>query len=91
MEKRDDGSGIRCNEHPDAPHGFMRDASHSAGRYVCECESWEPPKREWVGLEDEEIVSLTCECVDDGTFNMNCAHDFARALEARLKEQNERI
>ena len=43
METRD-GSGIRCNEHPDAPHGFMRDASHSAGRYVCECESWEPPK-----------------------------------------------
>ena len=42
MEKRDDGSGIRCNEHPDAPHGFMRDASHSAGRYVCECEFWEP-------------------------------------------------
>ena len=46
MEKRDDGSGIRCNEHPDAPHGFMRDASHSAGRYVCECEFWEPPKEE---------------------------------------------
>ena len=35
---------MKCNEHPDAPHGFMRDASHSAGRYVCECESWEPPK-----------------------------------------------
>jgi len=32
----------RCKDHPDAPHGFMRDASHSAGRYVCECESWEP-------------------------------------------------
>ena len=43
METRD-GSGIRCSEHPDAPHGFMRDASHSAGRYVCECEFWEPPK-----------------------------------------------
>ena len=43
MENTDD-VGIRCNEHPDAPHGFMRDASHSAGRYVCECESWEPPK-----------------------------------------------
>ena len=42
MEARDQGSGIRCNEHPDAPHGFMRDASHSAGRYVCECEFWEP-------------------------------------------------
>ena len=46
MEERNEGSGIRCNEHPDAPHSFMRDASHSAGRYVCECESWEPPKEE---------------------------------------------
>jgi len=44
MEDERKRSGIRCNEHPDAPHGFMRDASHSAGRYVCECESWEPPK-----------------------------------------------
>ena len=35
---------MRCKEHPDAPHGFMRDASHSAGRYVCECESWEPSR-----------------------------------------------
>ena len=46
MEARDQRSGIRCNEHPDAPHGFMRDESHSAGRYVCECEFWEPPKEE---------------------------------------------
>lgn len=44
MEDEHKRSGIRCSEHPDAPHGFMRDASHSAGRYVCECESWEPPK-----------------------------------------------
>ena len=44
METRDDGSSIRCNEHPDAPHGFLRDASHNEGRYVCECEFWEPPK-----------------------------------------------
>jgi len=48
MENTDD-VGIRCNEHPDAPHGFMRDASHSAGRYVCECESWEEPKQQPVG------------------------------------------
>jgi hypothetical protein len=32
----------KCKDHPDAPHGFMRDASHSAGRYVCECEFWKP-------------------------------------------------
>lgn len=31
-----------CNQHPDAPHGFDRNASHSLGRYACECESWEP-------------------------------------------------
>ena len=37
-----DNKDIPCKEHPDAPHGFMRDASHSAGRYVCECEFWEP-------------------------------------------------
>ena len=31
----------KCSNHPDAPHGFCRDASHSADRYVCECEGWE--------------------------------------------------
>ena len=30
-----------CKTDPDAPHGFDRTASHNAGRYVCECESWE--------------------------------------------------
>jgi len=29
-----------CNPHPNAPHGFNRNASHSANRYVCECEGW---------------------------------------------------
>ena len=32
----------KCSEHPDAPHGFSRNASHSVGRYVCECEGWIP-------------------------------------------------
>ena len=31
-----------CKAHPDAPHGFDRQASHNAGRYVCDCESWQP-------------------------------------------------
>jgi hypothetical protein len=31
-----------CKDHPDAPHGFDRNASHNADRYVCECENWEP-------------------------------------------------
>ena len=42
----------------------------------------------WVGLTDEEVMGLTCECVDDGTFNMDCAYDFARAIENSLKEKN---
>jgi hypothetical protein len=31
-----------CSDHPDAPHGFDRNGSHNAGRYVCECEGWRP-------------------------------------------------
>lgn len=30
-----------CNPHPKAPHGFDRNASHSADRYVCDCEGWD--------------------------------------------------
>jgi hypothetical protein len=32
------GNTPDCKTHPDAPHGFDRNASHSADRYVCECE-----------------------------------------------------
>lgn len=37
-----EGQEVPCKEHPDAPHGFDRNASHSLGRYVCECEGWTP-------------------------------------------------
>ncbi len=37
-----DRGNTTCNPHPDAPHGFSRNASHSAGRYVCDCEGWMP-------------------------------------------------
>ena len=30
-----------CSTDPRAPHGFDRTASHTAGRYVCECEHWQ--------------------------------------------------
>lgn len=32
----------KCNPHPDAPHGFNRNQSHTLGRYVCDCEGWSP-------------------------------------------------
>jgi hypothetical protein len=41
----DDG-GVKCKTHPDAPHGFARNASHNAGRYVCECEHWKENESE---------------------------------------------
>jgi hypothetical protein len=46
------------------------------------------PQRTWVGLDEVEIVGCTCECIDVGEFNMSCAIDFARAIEAKLKERN---
>jgi hypothetical protein len=33
---------VPCKTDPRAPHGFDRNASHNADRYVCECEGWEP-------------------------------------------------
>jgi hypothetical protein len=44
--------------------------------------------RTWVGLDETEIISATCECIDAGEFNMSCAIDFARAIETKLKERN---
>lgn len=60
---------------------------HSAAVRIATALGWEP-KREWVGLTEVEIVGLTCECVDDGTFNINCAIDFAHAIEDSLKQKN---
>jgi hypothetical protein len=78
------GNTPDCKTHPDAPHGFDRNASHSADRYVCECEGWEPPKREWVGLTDDEIWDI-------GVDNQRKGGGFwgyPRAIEAKLKEKN---
>jgi hypothetical protein len=44
--------------------------------------------KEWVGLTEDEIVGHTCECVDDGTFNMKCAIDFANFIQETLKRYN---
>ena len=87
MEKADERSGVKCNPHPDAPHGFMRDASHNEGRYVCECEFWEPPNREWVGLTDEEI-DAAWRSVDYTVLYEQFRIDIAHAIEAKLKDKN---
>jgi len=43
-----------CNPHPNAPHGYLRDASHNAGRYVCECEWWSEKDYKLATLEEAE-------------------------------------
>ena len=44
-----------------------------------------PPKKEWVGLTDEEIRKIDC-IPDDPVWQD--IKDFTRAIEARLKEKN---
>ena len=39
--KNPDPQQPKCNPHSKAPHVFAREASHQAGRYVCDCESWD--------------------------------------------------
>jgi hypothetical protein len=74
----------KCSNHPDAPHGFCRDASHSAGRYVCECEGWQ---LEWQGLSDDEISKVI---IDEQipVRTGKTANRFARVIEQALKEKN---
>ena len=50
----------------------------------------EPPKREWVGLTDEEIQDLSylAQKIDEGNAAWFDRWGFARAIEAKLKEKN---
>ena len=72
-----------CNPHPKAPHGFNRNASHSAGRYVCECEGWQ---LEWQGLSDDEdnaIIEKIWIWGNDFPYE-----EYRIAIEQALKEKN---
>jgi len=62
--------------------GFGMPSATPVGYFVM------PPKRNWVELAEEEVVGLTCECIDDGKFNMECAHEFSKGITNMLKEKN---
>jgi len=51
-----------------------------------------PPKRDWVGLTDEEQRDALRECPHDTMENLRVrwlyAKDFARTIEAKLREKN---
>ena len=56
--------------------------------------NWEPlyttpPKKEWVGLTDEEIFGMFGTYVGDPDYNHNKLLIDARRIEATLKEKNE--
>ena len=83
---------VPCKTHPDAPHGFDRNASHSADRHVCECEGWEPvdetAKRDnssWVDIEEEEINALWQQFDVAKGWSPSV---FALAVAHKLKEKN---
>jgi hypothetical protein len=50
----------------------------------------EPPQREWVGLTDEQVIKLAQEWPADETNDWASYLDFARAVEAKLKQLNQR-
>ena len=52
---------VKCSIHPDAPHGFCRDASHTANRYVCECEGWTPPPQPQTVKDALEKAASICD------------------------------
>jgi hypothetical protein len=47
-----------------------------------------PPQRTWVGLTDEEIAIVEDEYIVDYRIPAGSAWNFAKAIEAKLKEKN---
>ena len=74
----------------DSGVGFIDGVWHGPKAWQCQCGrpytvtciSSKPPKREWVGLTDEEIHEI------DGYEEDRKMYRFARAIEAKLKEKN---
>ncbi len=78
--KHPDPQQPKCNPHSKAPHGFAREASHQAARYVCECESWDPYEagreegvQAMLKYEKDNYIPLTAsEIVDCATAVYQC-------------------
>ena len=79
--KHPDPQQTKCNPHSKAPHGFAREASHQAGRYVCDCEGWDAydaGREEGVqamlhlGYGDNPNPLTTSEIIDCATATYQC-------------------
>ena len=77
---------MTCKTHPDAPHGFVRGASHSEDRYVCECEFWEEPKmNERIKLLAEQAANGMLSYDAEGDWRLN-GKEVAKFAELIVKE-----
>lgn len=74
----------KCNKHPDAPHGFDRNGSHNADRYVCECEGWQPDVPEVLFDGYRVLKALTSEAATRTT-HVNVS-DVLDAVVALMRE-----
>lgn len=79
---------VKCSECPNASHGFDRNASHNAGRYVCECESHTchaESLRQQLAEKDAEMRKMQndfCKAIDhaisldiEGVYFLSCWND----------------
>ena len=69
---------IECKTHPDAPHGFVRNASHTEDRLVCECEYWEEPK---VNKQIKNLMDQTLDEKFAGTWSTMDMQDLTKFSE----------
>lgn len=78
-------------------HEWFTTGVTEPGQYRCiHCGAWakeiDPPRREWVGLTDEEVEGCIDEsfeyALDRGNIPNRYVTRYARAIEAKLKEKN---
>jgi hypothetical protein len=77
----------RDHQHQGFLLGWLVETDYKTAKMLEDRLNAAPPKREWVGLTDEEVGGLT---MFDGLTHIEVPilADFARAIEAKLKEKN---
>lgn len=91
-------SSPECNPHPDAPHGFNRNASHTEDRYVCDCEGWEPStstagarQPSPIGMRDAGYVDSAPLLTEVEFFWQNRPTEAVRALQDVMAERHRQM
>ena len=84
-------------ETKDEPVAWMNDSTPSgifarhiegAKNFGCTIPLYTTPQRTWVGLKDEEIAEVEDEYIVDYRIPAGSAWNFAKDIEAKLKERN---